>query len=284
MALVFLNGQFINREDAKVDIEDRGYQFGDGIYEVIRIYNGQMFTFKEHLKRLIESAEKIKLTITYSIEELEEILGNLVRENRLKLGIVYIQVTRGVSVRNHLFPIDEKPTIVAYTKELNRPIESIKQGVKVKLVEDIRWLKCEIKSLNLLPNILARQSASEEGCYEAIFHRGSVITEGSASNICIVKNGVIWTHPANHLILNGISRQVVLKKCMEQHIEVNETTFAIDELFEADEAFLTSTTSEVMPILEVEGRIIGNGLVGNISKKLQAAFEAEINIQCMAQV
>lgn len=284
MALVFLNGRFINREDAKVDIEDRGYQFGDGIYEVIRIYNGKMFTVKEHLQRLIESAEKIKLTITYSIEELEEVLGNLVRENQLKLGIVYIQVTRGVSARNHLFPSDEKTTIVAYTKELNRPFESIKQGVKVKLVEDIRWLKCEIKSLNLLPNIMARQSASEEGCYEAIFHRGSAITEGSASNICIVKNGVVLTHPANNLILNGISRQVVLKKCMEQNIDVDETTFTIDELFDADEAFLTSTTSEVMPILEVEGRKIGKGLVGNISKKLQAAFEAEINVQCMAHV
>lgn len=284
MALVFLNGRFINREDAKVDIEDRGYQFGDGIYEVIRIYNGKMFTVKEHLQRLIESAEKIKLTISYSIDELEETLRNLIQENRLKLGIVYIQVTRGVSARNHLFPSDVKPTIVAYTKELNRPFESIKQGVKVKLVEDIRWLKCEIKSLNLLPNIMARQSASEEGCYEAIFHRGSVITEGSASNICIVKNGVISTHPANHLILNGISRQVVLKKCMEQHIDVDETAFTIDELFEADEAFLTSTTSEVMPILEVEGRKIGNGVVGNISKKLQAAFDAEINVQCMAQV
>ena len=281
MGKVFLNGQFIDRTKAKVDIEDRGNMFGDGVYEVIRVYNRQLFTLEEHLQRLMKSGEKILLNMPYDIEQMRAIIKQLIIESDLDFGIVYIQVTRGAITRQHAFPGNEVPaTFFAYTKPLKKPLVQQRDGVKVKTEEDIRWLKCDIKSLNLLGNVLAKQNAANQGCFEAVLVRGGFVTEGSSSNIYIVKNGVIRTHPANNLILNGVTRLVVLKQCEQTNLTVMESPFTVVELMDADEAFLTSTTSEVIPIVEVDGQKIGNGLVGTITAKLQQSYENEIEEQC----
>lgn len=281
MNYVNLNGQLIERNDAKVDIEDRGYQFGDGIYEVIRVYNGKMFAGSEHLERLRECAGKIKLTLPFSISEIESMLSTLIEKNGLGTGIVYLQCSRGVAPRNHAFPASDTPaSFVAYTKELGRPVNNISHGVKAALVEDERWLKCDIKSLNLLGNILAKQEAAELGCFEAILHRGDTVTEGSSSNISIVKNGVTYTHPADRFILNGITRQKLLSLCQQHSVPYQDASFTVDDLLNADEVFMTSTTAEVTPIVEVSGKPIGNGQPGKVAIGLQQLFISEISKQC----
>ena len=277
---IIWNGKLIAREDAKVDIEDRGYQFGDGIYEVIRVYNGHLFTLREHMERLFESARKIKLKVPYSIVQIEGWLQQLVAENNLQSGTVYLQVTRGAAPRNHLFPAQGDAVFVASTNIVDRPAEKLQNGVKAITVEDIRWLKCDIKSLNLLGNILAKQTAYEQGCFEAIQHRDGVVTEGSSSNISIIRGGQVVTHPADNLILDGIVRQVLLGMCRENSIPFQEVPFSLEQLYAADEAFLTSTTSEIMPITEIDGKQIGDGTPGELTKKLQALYEQAINSKC----
>ena len=281
MDYVILNGQILERTEAKVDIEDRGYQFGDGIYEVIRVYNGKFFTADEHLTRLFESAEKIGMSLPYNLEELKNLLASLVKRNDINEGIVYLQFSRGVAARQHHYPDKNvEPALTAYTKEMERPIDKLEKGVHAKLVEDMRWLRCDIKSLNLLGNIMAKQEAAEAGCFEAILHRGDTVTEGSSSNMFIVKDGVIKTHPATNLILNGITRRVILDICKEQNISFKEEEFTVQELLSADEIFLASTTSEVMPIVKVSGKDFEVEEPGEVTKKLQAGFEAKITQQC----
>lgn len=281
MEYVIVDGQVMDRSAAKVDIEDRGYQFGDGVYEVIRVYNGRMFTGKEHLKRLVESAEKIRMTLPYSPEELESKMEELIAKNELQTGTVYMQFTRGTSPRNHVFPSNEvAPTFVAYTRNVARPEDSMEKGVRAILDEDIRWLRCDIKSLNLLGNLLSKQKAAEAGCFEAILHRGETVTEGSHSNISIIKDGVIITHPADNHILNGITRQKVLEICGKEQISFEERAYNLEELNAADEVFSSGTTVEVMPVVEIEGKPVGNGEPGTVTRKLQELFKAEIERQC----
>jgi D-alanine transaminase len=281
MNWTLINGEFVDRSNAKVDIEDRGYQFGDGIYEVIRVYNGKMFTAKEHLERFFRSAESISITLGYTIEQLTTLLQELIVKNNLTLGIIYMQATRGVAPRTHAFPAQHiTPTLVANTKELERPAQKLDKGVKALLVEDIRWLRCDIKSLNLLGNVLAKEKASENGCYEAIQSRGQDVTEGSSSNVFIVKNGVIYTHASDQLILKGITKDVILGLCAENGIKVEERTFTREELAAADEVFLSSTTSEVMPVIAIDEKKVTSGEPGPVTRKLQTLFEAEITRQC----
>lgn len=281
MGKIIFNGEIVDRSNAVIDIEDRGYQFGDGIYEVIRVYNGKLFTKDEHINRLYESADKISITIPNSKEQLVQTLEELVTEDGLKTGIIYLQVTRGNFPRQHGFPNKEvPPTYVAYTKEMPIPEESMNKGVKGLLVEDVRWLRCDIKSLNLLGNILAKQKAADAGCFEAIQHRGEDISEGSSSNVFIVKNERLITHPATNLILNGITRQVILKLCKVNEIAMSEEVFSVTDLLEADEIFISSTTSEVMPIVSINNQVIGEGNPGPITKKLQQLFSQEIKRQC----
>jgi D-alanine transaminase len=276
-----LNGELIERKDAKVDIEDRGYQFGDGVYEVIRVYNGRMFTADEHIKRLFESGEKIGLKLGYSKEVLKEKLEQLTGRNKLDSGIVYLQFSRGTSPRNHAFPNGDVPAaFVAYTREVIRPEDNMQSGIKAILNEDIRWLRCDIKSLNLLGNLLAKQKAAQAGCFEAIQHRGSTVTEGSSSNLFIVNDGKLVTHPADHFILNGISRQKVLELSRENDIPFEERAFTIDELLSADEVFLSSTTAEVMPVIEIDGSPVKDGKPGELTQRVQGLFLEKIEKEC----
>ena len=281
MGIVLMNGEYIPREEAKVDIEDRGYQFGDGIYEVIRVYNSKMFTAKEHLERLLSSSAKINIPISYSLEELTNLLDQLIQKNNLDTGYIYMQFTRGTSSRNHAFPKGQiTPTFIAYTKDFARPVEQMSNGVQAITVEDIRWSRCDIKSLNLLGNVLAKQKAVEADCYESIQYRDLDVTEGSSSNIWIVNDGKIQTHEANQYILNGITRQKVIEVVKENNMELIEKAFSIEELIDADEVFLTSTTSEVTPITAINNVPVKEGKVGEVTKKLQVLFQEAIKKEC----
>jgi len=272
-----MDGQFTERDGLAISIDDRGYYFGDGVYEVIKVYGGELYTAEEHIDRLFQSATKIKITLPYSEVQLMEIARELVAKNNILVGHVYIQVTRGSAPRIHQLPNPAVPPVVTgYAINNPRPMASIENGIGVKSVEDVRWLRCDIKSLNLLGNVLAKQEAHEAGCIEALLHRDGVVTEGSASNMFGVKDGTVYTHPATNLILNGITRQVVFGLCEQQGITVIENAFTLDEAFEMDEFFLTSTTSEVTPVISINGRPISSGILGPVTLKLQKAFSSQI--------
>lgn len=271
------NDRIVADNEVVVDKEDRGYQFGDGVYEVVKVYNGQLFTLEEHVDRFYASAEKIHITIPYTKDKLYTLLHQLVEANEINTGHIYFQITRGACPRNHIFPGDDvAPVLTGNAKENPRPVANFENGVKATFVEDIRWLRCDIKSLNLLGAVLAKQEAHEKGCYEAILHRGETITEGSSSNIYGVKDGVLYTHPADNLILNGITRQVILKCAEEIGMPVKEEAFTKEQLLAMDEVIVSSTTSEVTPVIDVDGRAIGSGKPGEWTRKLQAQFDTKI--------
>ncbi|MFC4617500.1 D-amino-acid transaminase [Camelliibacillus cellulosilyticus] len=274
--MILINDQWVSREDATVDIEDRGYQFGDGVYEVVRVYGGKPYQFDAHMKRLTRSMAAIDLTPPYAIDRIAVNLKNLIEQDEIEDGIVYFQITRGTATRNHAYPKEAKSVLTAYTRAMPRPLNQLEAGVNGHLVEDIRWLRCDIKSLNLLGNVMAKQAAVENGAGEAIFHRGDIVTEGSSSNLFIVKNGRLITHPANHYILNGITRKVVFDLAETLQIAIDEKTYTVGELLDAEEAFVTSTTQEVMPIVMIDDKKIGSGQPGNVTKQLQEAFNATI--------
>ncbi|MGB5947486.1 D-amino-acid transaminase [Paenisporosarcina sp.] len=278
MMWVLWNDRLVKDGDIQLSKEDRGYQFGDGIYEVIRIYDGSMFTATEHINRFYNSADKIKLVIPFTKDVFHKMLYDLIEANEITTGQVYVQITRGASPRQHQFPTDAvEPVLTAYTKEVERPVSQMANGVAAKTVEDVRWLRCDIKSLNLLGNVMAKQEAHEAGCFEALLHRGDLITEGSSSNMYGIKDGVLYTHPVTNLILNGITRNVILECCKEIGLPVVEEPMSLTNLYSNEEFFMSSTTAEIMPIIVIDGKKIGNGLPGNWTKKLQTALEAKIN-------
>lgn len=274
--LVYFNGEFVPSEQVSIQFEDRGYQFADGIYEVVRIYNNRLFHLQPHLERLSRSAAGIELDLPWSQQALAEAMTRLVRENRPGDGIVYLQISRGVAPRNHMFPTRAEPVVIMYTRELPRPAANLAEGVACITVDDDRWLRCNIKSISLLPNVLAKQKAAGAKVYEAIFVRDGRVTEGSSSNIFCVYGDTVQTHPANNLILNGITRQALLRIVRQQGLKLVEEPFSVPGLLAADEAIVTSTTSEVTPIIRVDGHPIGSGRPGRVTRVLQEAFEEEI--------
>ncbi|CAM3765732.1 aminotransferase class IV [Marinicrinis lubricantis] len=187
-----------------------------------------------------------------------------------------MQITRGPAPRSHLFPKETKPTLIGYCTSLSRPLQLQTNGMTAVTIPDIRWLQCDIKSLNLLPNTLAKQEAADAGAEEAILHRDGIVTECSASNLMMVRNGIIHTHPANHLILHGITREIVLRLAAEEGITIIEEPFHLGDLRTADELFITSTTVEIASIVEVDGYVIGGGIPGPLTRKLQQLFESKI--------
>jgi len=276
MNYVLFNNDIVVR-DRFVDIEDRGYQFGDGVYEVIGVYNRIPMLVDEHLQRLARSAKEIALELPYSMESLKAKLFELIEKNDLVEGILYFQVSRGSAPRWHEFPNEDTPAVtIAYTRSEERMTSLEDHGGKAITTEDNRWLRCDIKSLNLLPNVLAKQKAHEQDAVEAIFHRDGVVTEASASNVFIVKAGELYTHPANHLILNGITRQQILKICKEINMPVHEKPYDQKDLLFADEVFITATKLDVIPILQIDDTIIGTGLPGQVTKKLLGHFRSHI--------
>jgi len=274
--MILVNDEWLSRDEAKVDIEDRGYQFGDGVYEVIRVYDGKFFTLDEHLQRLKRSLVAVRIELPYTMDVLKQNLCRLVEQDQLHNGTIYLQVTRGQAPRGHNFPKSAQSVLTAYTKEMERPLKTIISGVSAHLTADIRWLRCDIKSLNLLGNILAKQEAVERGCQEVIFHRDGIVTEGGASNVFIVRNQQLMTHPSNHLILNGITRQQIIQLATQLGIPVVERDFSVDDLLTADEILISSTTQEVTPVIKIDNTMVANGKPGVITQQLQEQFEALI--------
>jgi D-alanine transaminase len=253
-------------------IDERGHQFGDGVYEVIRVYNGTPFMLAEHLERLINSSKAIKLPITQTVEDFKNLILEAVEKSQLMDCNVYMQITRGIVTRNHLFP--DVPVSITMTV---RPAKVIPQATREKgetaiFHEDERWANCYIKSLNLLPNILAKQTAFEAGCYEAILVRDGYVTEASSSNVFIIKEGKVYTTPLSKQILPGITRMAVKKATSLLNIDFIDKNFTPEELLKADEVFVTSTTSEVLPIVKVGDQLIGTGEPGEVTKRIYQQF------------
>ncbi|EGG97186.1 D-amino-acid transaminase [Staphylococcus warneri VCU121] len=251
--------------------------FGDGIYEYIRAYEGKLFTVKEHFERFLRSANEIGLDLNYTVDELIELVRKLLDVNGVKNGGIYIQATRGAAPREHSFPTPPvKPVLMAFTKSYDRPFEDLEKGIYAVTTEDIRWLRCDIKSLNLLGNVLAKEFAVKYNASEAIQHRGETVTEGASSNVYAIKDGKVYTHPVNNFILNGITRKVIKWISEDKNIPFIEETFTVDFLKNADEVIISSTSAEVMPVVKIDGEDVGNGNVGDVTRQLQDGFNEYI--------
>lgn len=278
---VYLNGQFVPYEKALVHVEDRGYVYADGVYEVIRLYAGQPFELAAHLERLERSAAGIRLNIPAK-DELTAAAWETIRRNNIDEGTLYIQVTRGVAPRRHQFPEQVAPVIYMLARTITPPSATLlADGVSVITVPDIRWHHCNIKSIALLANVLAKQQAADANAYEAIFVRpgagavgGGAVTEGSSTNVFAVVDGQLYTHPEGPYILSGITRQVVLRLAAQEGITLREEPVLVSQLPKATEIFITSTNNEVMPVTKLDGRPVGNGRPGPITLRLAAAFTA----------
>lgn len=273
MDIYFFKNDFVNKKDVLISPDDRGYYFGDGIYEVFRVYNGKIYEQAAHMQRLQRTASEVRIELPFTIEKMGHILTQLIEMNDLNEGTVYMQITRGEAPRAHPFPAQAVPILLAYCTEVRRPIATIHNGINAITLEDIRWLRCDLKTLNLLPNVMAKQAALDHGVQEVVLHRSGTVTECSASNLMMIKDGVLYTHPANHLILHGITRAVVLRLAHSLNITVKEESFTTEKLLMADEAFITGTTVEITPILQIDGKAIGHGAPGPITRTLQSEFE-----------
>lgn len=280
---VLLGDQLMEREDVKIDMEDRGYQFGDGLYEVIRAYNGTFFTADEHIDRLFAGAKKIDLVLPFTREKLKSLLNELLVENEISTGNVYFQVSRGIAIpRNHAYPDPEKVPAVftASVTAVPRDQEKMNKGISVITMPDYRWLHCDIKSISLLGNVMAKHEAHKKGAEEAIQHRDGIVTEGASTNMWMVKDGTIYTHPDGNLVLPGITKIVLLKVAREAGLSVKEESFTLEQLREADEVFSSSTTIEAMPIIEIDGVPVGDGKRGPVVKQLQDLYVAAVEKVC----
>jgi len=278
MAIVYLNGEYVPPEKALVSVEDRGFLFGDGIYEVVRYYDGRPFQLDGHLRRLEHSAEGARLPLAPAVANLPAIIERLMAENNLPDTCFYLQCTRGAArPRTHAFPAQPQPLLLVMPQALvTLPPNAHADGIKVITVPDLRWGRCDIKSTMLLPNVMAKTQAREQGAFEAILVRDGVVTEGSSTNTFAVLDGTLRTHPSGPHILGGITRQVVLGLASDLGLKVHESAFTVNELYGAQEAFLTSTTSEVLPITLVDGRAIGDGKPGPVALRLYEAFQRKV--------
>ncbi|MEX0779629.1 MAG: D-amino-acid transaminase [Balneolales bacterium] len=271
--LVYLNGAYIPKEEAKISVDDRGFVFGDGVYEVIRVVDGNLFLAEAHMKRLAKGLRGLGIEVDKQlINNILPISLKLIQKNKLIKGhaTVYLQITRGVAPRIHNFPNPAvQPTIYLSTTGFTPDIELQKKGAKAILMSDIRWMRCDLKTVNLLPNVLARQRAMDAGAFSAIFIRDGVVTEGQNANIFGVIDGVLRTYPNMNYILPGITRALILEMAEKENIPVKLTPINEDEILEMDEIFLTGTTTDIQPITSIDGKTVGNGKRGEIARRLQ---------------
>jgi D-alanine transaminase len=272
---VYLNNKIIPLSEAQVSPLDRGFLFADGVYESIRTYNKKLFKYKEHLKRLKRCLKETRIDFP-NINSLEDIVYELIKKNKIeKESLVYLQITRGSALeRTHRFPSENiTPTLFISVKEFKENIEEQTNGVKVILREDVRWLRCDIKSTSLLPVVLASQKAADEGADEAILVRDGLITEGTHTNFFAVKDETIYTAPTSRLILDGITRGIVLDFCKKFKMDYREEFISKDELKSFSDFFITSTTKEITPVTVIDYWQINNCEPGKITKSLQAVFK-----------
>lgn len=270
---VYLNGAFLPKEKAALSPNDRGFIFADGIYEVIKYYNGKPFRYADHMERLEKSLKEIQIGFE-DLTGFESIFFRLLEENNLT-GVhagIYIQITRGANKRVHHFPSGIQPTAYVFAFSLPSFTENLENGIKVITREDIRWLRCDIKSVSLLPNTMLYNQAVESGAGECILIRDGKVTEATHSSVLAVKNGKVITHPLSNLILPGITRKVILEICAENNIPAEERAFSEAELFELDELIIAGTGSEITPVIQINETSVGNKKPGEITRFLQQKF------------
>ncbi len=269
--IAYVNGQYVPHQDAAIHIEDRGYQFADGVYEVFAVHQGRLVGEQGHMDRLGHSLSELQIDWPVSARALGVIIREVARRNRVRDGLVYLQITRGVARRDHPFPDDAESALVV-TARRTPPLDKdqLRQGVGVITIPDIRWLRHDIKSVSLLPNILGKQQAREAGAYEAwMVNEDGMITERTSSNAWIVtKDGELVTHNAAYAILNGITRLSLLEAAEAAGVQFSERAFSVDEAMQAKEAFVTSSTSHVKAVTNIDGQSVGNGHIGEMTARM----------------
>ena len=275
MSTAYLNGQYLPLDECKISVLDRGFIFGDAIYELLPVYAKRPFYLDAHLKRLYRSMEQIDIKNPYDRQEWTLIINTLIEKAEMNDLYVYIQVTRGVAPRDHAFPPDTPPTVFAMIGAWPKQDPMLyREGLTAITVPDMRWGRCDIKVTSLLANVMKKQQAVENSAHEAIFVRDGNVLEGSATNVFMVKDGKVWTAPNNHMILPGISRNVVVQLLNENDIVYEETAPTEAQLEDADEIWITSSTKECMPVTTLNGKPVGNGRPGEIWEKVFALFQA----------
>lgn len=268
--IAYVNGKFVPLEDAVVHVEDRGFQFGDGVYEVMRTYNGKLFSVEEHLGRLFRSLEAIDLRHSFAKEQLAALADDGVRRSGFGEAVVYLQITRGRAPRNRSVPGTYEPTLVMTVREL-QPVS--RNGIAVVTMPDPRWARCDIKAVTLLANVLAHHAARQAGAHDAIFvEPDGTIAEGTAGNVFVVAGGRLRTPPKGLRILSGVTREKILAAAVAAGIGTTEEAITKQDLVAADEVFLTSTTAEVLPVTRLDGRPVGDGKPGTISRTVYEQF------------
>ncbi|MGO9356193.1 MAG: D-amino-acid transaminase [Xanthobacteraceae bacterium] len=275
--IAYVNGQYRRLRDASVNIEDRGYQFADGVYEVCEVRGGRIVDVPRHLARLQRSLRELRIAMPVSVAALTVILHEVVVRNRVHYGLVYLQITRGVARRDHVFPAASvKPSLVVTARSLNfeKNQASASRGIAVATVPENRWPRVDIKTVALLPNVLARQAAREQGAYEAWYvGPDGFVTEGSASNAWIVTHsGAVVTRSAKRGILAGVTRAVLIDLLADLQLRLEERPFTPEEAYGAAEAFVTAATQLVMPVVKIDGKPIGSGSPGPVARRLREEF------------
>ncbi len=274
--IVYLNGDFLPHSRAKVSVEDRGLNFGDGVYEVVRVVGGRFFRFDEHLARLRAGLQALEIPLDVDASGLPEALRETARRSGITEGTLYLQVTRGPARRKHAFPEGARPTVFAIARPFAGVTETEREaGVACLTLPDTRHGLCEIKTIGLLPNVLANERAKRAGAYEAIFVRDGVVTEGSHASVFAVLGGAVWTHPVRN-ILPGVTRRLVLGLARSSGSDVREEPVPLDRLREAEEIFLTGTATEVLGVVLLDGRTVGGGKPGPVTRRLYEAYQTEL--------
>ena len=272
--VAYINGEFMPLAQARVPVLDRGFIFGDGVYEVIPVYSHRPFRLEGHLQRLERSLEGIRLVNPHTRAQWSELIGELARRSPDEDQSLYLQVTRGVAKRDHAFPKDARPTVFMMTNPLTPPDpRMVSEGVGAVSASDNRWLRCDLKTIALLPNVLLRQLAVDAGAAEVVLLRDGCLTEGSASNIFVVKNGVLLSPPKSNLILAGITYDVILELAQAGKIPSEVRTVSEAEVRSADEMWLTSSTREILAITKLDGKSVGDGRPGPVFKHMYALFQ-----------
>jgi D-alanine transaminase len=273
----FVNGRFVRHRQAGVHVEDRGYQFADAVYEVIAVAKGRMVDEGLHLERLERSLREIRMEMPFTAGIFRLRVAELLRLNRIVNGSLYLQVSRGVSPRNHRIPPAIRPSVVMTIRPMTPPSqEMFGRGVSVITVRDIRWRRPDIKSVALLPNVLAKDDAVRNDVFEAWQVDDGVVTEGTSTNAWIVSNGTLITHPPADAILNGITRLALVKLAEKEGAPIEERPFSVGEAMAADEAFLTSTSSFLLPVVEIDGKKIGKGTPGPVSRRMMELYNNHV--------
>lgn len=272
MATVYLNGEYKALAEASINVLDRGFTFGDGVYEVIPVFNRKIFRLDEHMQRLKNSLQAIYMDDPLSKQEWLAIFNRLVESEESANQSIYLQITRGVTERDHDISLADNPTVFV----MSRPIikKDLSAGIKAITHDDIRWQQCDIKAITLLPSVILRHKAKEQGAKEAILIRNGFVTEGAASNVFLVKDNVIFTPPKDQKVLPGVTRDLLLDILSQEQMEYVESPIKLEQLLEADEIWVTSSTWEIVPVIELDNQLVGDGDVGPLWKQTNQLYQA----------